>query len=213
MLGLGLDSWNNVMLFFLAVGAFAAALVGVSTFAVVQLQKAETQAAKDEFEKYKVDAGLEIAKANEAAGKANERAATLEKEAAQARAEQERLRGQLAWRRLTKVQHDAIVAALRAYRPPLPLDVVYPLGDAEAATFAAEIVRCLGDAGIAVAGNGASTNVWTPTPPFGMILTQPGAVQIANPIAQALVNAGFDVNVELHAPALKLIIGSKPAPF
>lgn len=58
------------MVGFLAVGAFSAAVVGVSTYCVIQLQKAESKAARNEFEKYRVDAGVEMADLNAQAKKA-----------------------------------------------------------------------------------------------------------------------------------------------
>src|SRR5258707_8553449 len=88
-------------------------------------------------------AQADAAKAVAETARANERTAVLEKEAAVARAEQERLRGQLAWRRLSRERHDAIVAALRNQKFESPLDVVFPLGDTEAASFAGEIVQTL----------------------------------------------------------------------
>jgi hypothetical protein len=64
-------------------------------------------------------AGLE----KEAAA-SKERTASLERETAQARAEQERLKGQLAWRRLTREQYNAIVSAAKRVNLDAPLDVV-----------------------------------------------------------------------------------------
>jgi hypothetical protein len=46
MLGLGLDSWNNILLFFLAITAVAAAFVGFSTYATIQLAKQEAADSK-----------------------------------------------------------------------------------------------------------------------------------------------------------------------
>jgi hypothetical protein len=184
--------------------AFVSAIVGYQL----------TELASDE-------ARIEIARANTATaalGKetaaAKERTAALEKEAAEARAEQERLKGQLAWRRLRREQHDAIVAALRNQKFETPLDVSFPLGDTEAASFAAEIVQTLKDSGVAVAGDGASAAAFMPVPPTGIIFGQPGTEQVAHPIAQALAMAGgMQVTIELQSPAAKLVVGSKPSQF
>jgi hypothetical protein len=43
--GFGLDSWNNLMVGGLAIAALAAVAVGVSTYVVIKLQKAEAAAA------------------------------------------------------------------------------------------------------------------------------------------------------------------------
>jgi len=55
MLGLGLDSWNNIMLICLGIGGVAAIAVGVSTYAVVRLQKQEALAAAERIEDLRAD--------------------------------------------------------------------------------------------------------------------------------------------------------------
>src|ERR1700747_704829 len=99
MLGLGLDSWNNVLLFFLAITAVAASFVGFSTYATIKLAKQEAADSKREFDEYKLtvegkvaEAKSEGIKAGETASNALLRAAELEKEAANARLETERLK-------------------------------------------------------------------------------------------------------------------------
>ena len=52
------------MLGSLGIAAFAAAIVGISTYVVVQLQRQELSASKGEFERYKLEAGQAIADAN-----------------------------------------------------------------------------------------------------------------------------------------------------
>jgi hypothetical protein len=61
MLGLSLHGWENVMVGSLAFAALFAAIVGISTYCVVQLQREEISASKDDFERYKIDASKEIA--------------------------------------------------------------------------------------------------------------------------------------------------------
>lgn len=56
MLGLSLDTWNNIMLSFLGVAAVAAAVVGISTYAAVQLAKLEAKDASDALDRYKAEA-------------------------------------------------------------------------------------------------------------------------------------------------------------
>ena len=82
MLGLSLPDWESVMLASLAFAAIAAGAVGVSTYAVVQLQRHEAAETTAALEEYKREAArdVEVAKksaatANEGAAKANERAA------------------------------------------------------------------------------------------------------------------------------------------
>src|SRR6266851_3627047 len=54
MLGLSLHGWENTMVASLALAAVFAAIVGICTYCVVQLQREEIQASKDDFEKYKI---------------------------------------------------------------------------------------------------------------------------------------------------------------
>jgi hypothetical protein len=112
MLGLPLDSWNNITLSFLGVAAFAAAIVGISTYAVVQLQKLEAKDASDALEQYKIDAGKEVATAKESAASALERAAGAEQRAAEANLELARLKSP---RTLSPEQQTRLVDKLKAF--------------------------------------------------------------------------------------------------
>jgi hypothetical protein len=64
MLGLDLDSWNNMLVASLAIAAAAAVIVGVSTFAVIRLQNAAELETKEEFDRYKLEAAKSISEAN-----------------------------------------------------------------------------------------------------------------------------------------------------
>jgi hypothetical protein len=237
MLGLSLHGWENTMVVFLIVAGFFAFVAGAATWAVVRLQRIELAKSALELEQYKVDAAkdleaaktesdakiavaraesaaaiekaqADIAKAVTQTAKANERAAALEKEAANARAEQERLKAQLAWRRLTKEQHDFLVAALRPHATKL--DLSHP-DDSEAALLASEIEQTLKEAGWTVSN---STGFWAPKPPIGIIVGQQSDT-IPHPLAKALADAGFQIIIEPGLPAdqLKLIVGVKPPAF
>jgi hypothetical protein len=70
MLGFGLDAWNNIMIASLAFGALAAVVVGVSTYAIIRLQKLEAQSASAEFERYKLATEKSISEANARAAEA-----------------------------------------------------------------------------------------------------------------------------------------------
>jgi hypothetical protein len=74
MLGLGLDSWNNVMALALAIGAFAAVVVGVSQYIIIQLQKAEAKDAAAAFERYKIGVEAQVADAKREGIEAGKRA-------------------------------------------------------------------------------------------------------------------------------------------
>lgn len=70
MAGLSLHGWENVMLASLALAAVFAALVGVATYCVVQLQRAEIAEAKEESERYKLDVERKISEADARAAEA-----------------------------------------------------------------------------------------------------------------------------------------------
>jgi hypothetical protein len=148
---------------------------------------------------------------NSEAGNARERAGILEKRAAELEGETLQLKSRLAWRRISKEQHDRIVAELSNIKAEIA--VTYPMGDAEAAVAASDIIKSLKDSGISIKGNGASASMFMPTPPFGIIVTQTGTEQIAHPIAKALVAAGISVKIETGAKEFSLIVGSRPSPF
>jgi hypothetical protein len=89
-------TWANWLL-------LASLIVGVvATFAIVVSGRERDAASK-----------RELARAQEGAAIANERAAGLERDAAAARLETERLKGLLAWRRISPDQTAHLVAALR----------------------------------------------------------------------------------------------------
>ena len=51
MWGFDLDSWDNIIVGFLTIGAAAALIVGVATYISFQLQKQETRDANDALER------------------------------------------------------------------------------------------------------------------------------------------------------------------
>jgi hypothetical protein len=107
MWGLSLDSWNNVIVGFLALGAVAAVVVGVSTYIAFQLQKQEAKDSKDELDKYKIEAATRVEEAKTAGIEAGKKAADallkaagLEKEAAELTAQNLKLEAAISPRRL-----------------------------------------------------------------------------------------------------------------
>ena len=71
------DSWNTILVVFLLITAIAAAVVAVSTWAVIRLQRQDAMDAAIAFEQYKLDTRKEIDEARAIAAKANERAEEL----------------------------------------------------------------------------------------------------------------------------------------
>jgi hypothetical protein len=148
MLGLGLDSWNSLLVIFLGIGALAALVVGVSTYAVIRLQKAEAKDATDAFELYKLRVAAQVAEAKKegidagkTAGDALVRAAELEKDAANARLETEKIKKVVAWRIIPPDEVSKLENALVA--KPGSVNLRYMDGDPEALFLAIQISQIL----------------------------------------------------------------------
>jgi hypothetical protein len=225
--GYALEFWDRVGIVSLIVGAIVGVIALLLTAAsayilyrVADAAQLELAAETKRSSEGLAAIGLETAKAKAALGvaqadiaKANAQIALANEGADQARAEQERLKAQLAWRRVTKELYDRIVVAVRTVKLDGPLDVAFPLGDVEAATLAADLIKALKAGGIAIKGDGASAAAFMPVPPTGIIVGQPGTEMVAQPFAQALASAGIPIAVEVGTPELKLVVGSKPSPF
>jgi len=148
MFGLGLDSWNDLVVVFLAIGAIAAIIVGISTYAVIRLQKAEAKDASDAFELYKLGVAAQVADANregieagKTAGDALVRAAELEREAANARLETEKIRKAVAWRVIPQEEILKLEQVLAT--KPGSVNLRYTDGDPEALFLAVQISQIL----------------------------------------------------------------------
>lgn len=159
MLGLDLHTWEAVMVWSLAIAAFGAVAVGVSTFLVVNLQREQAETTADAFSKYKVDAGLEIEQAKEGAASANvmaaqakERTATLERSNLELQTTLERERAarlkieeKMAPRTLSPKQSAEISAKLQPFgKVPFVLSVADAI---EAVELIGQISKALENAG------------------------------------------------------------------
>jgi hypothetical protein len=76
----------------------------------------------------------------------NERATLFEKEAADTRLEQERLKGQMAWRRITAERYQILIVNLKEH--PMEVWLTFVGNDPEATVFREDIDRTLDAAGI-----------------------------------------------------------------
>jgi hypothetical protein len=74
VLGLGLDSWNNLIVGLAALAGLFAVLAAIATYIAFQLQKAEAVAAKREFEQYKLTVEGRVADAKQEGIKAGQTA-------------------------------------------------------------------------------------------------------------------------------------------
>lgn len=136
------------MVVFLGIGAFAAIIVGISTYTVIRLQKAEAKDANDAFELYKLGVAAQVAdakkegiEAGKTAGDAMVRAAELEKEAANARLETEKIKKVVAWRIIPPEDTSKLEQVLTA--KPGSVNLRYTDGDPEALFLAIQISRIL----------------------------------------------------------------------
>jgi hypothetical protein len=149
MLGLSLHGWEDFMIAALAGVAFFGVLVGVATWAVVTLQRAEIAASKDEFERYKLDAGKRIAGANAAGDAAKADAAKANEKAEAERLERLKLEAILGPRSLTLAQQQAIAQLLKPFSGKRVAVTTYSL-DGEGATLATQIMAVLQAASVTV---------------------------------------------------------------
>ena len=227
--GLSLHGWEEAMRFSLAVVGVAGLIVGVSTYFVVTLQREEIASSRDEFDRYRVEAGREVAsvraeadskiesaredakvaveKAQADIANAKKQAAALEKETAQARLEQDRLRAQLAWRHLTADQSRIIARNIRNVGFEFKLFAVG--SDPESMVFGGEIKKALEAGGRNIDLFGAQ--FLGPVPILGIVVS--GTLEQINQLAKVFTEAGLNVVGEVGGsdnPHIK--VGSKPPP-
>jgi hypothetical protein len=126
MLGLLLHGWENVMVVFLILAGFTALVAGVSTWAVVRLQRIELAGTEQEFDKYKLDTAKEIAEANE--------------KSIQGQLELQRLK---AWRMLDGAKFKS---ALEGVTPPALVEILYVTECSDCFMFSGMIEALLKDA-------------------------------------------------------------------
>jgi hypothetical protein len=148
----------------------------------------------------------EAADSRERAANLERRAAELENEAAQARLEQERLKVQLAWRRLSEDQSRTITASLAGL--PLAPTLSAIASDPESTLFAMDIQHALAAAGFNVQIQ--SQLIFGQRPIVGLIISGPrGEVER---IAEGFLRAGINVTGRERDGALGILVGSKPPP-
>jgi hypothetical protein len=224
--GVPLHGWEDLMRYGLAVAGAAGLIVGLATWFVVQLQREEIAASARELEEYKLDAGRRIEAAKAEALRAQADVTKAQKEIAeandraeQARAEQERLKLQLAWRRLTKEQIETISETIRHKKMPINFHLIAPAGDPEANLYANDFARLFG---------GAIRQTYNPPGgisvgelPSGITWIGPKEEDLAG-FKEALTRAGIPFNTDtpriLLPPPISqdwpsLIIGHKPPTF
>lgn len=211
MLGLGLDAWNNIVVAALAFGAVAAIVIGVATYAVVRLQKADAEAAAVEFERYKLATEKTISEANA--------------RAEEAKLETERLKKEVAWRELPPGIAAKLVAELS--KEPGEIAIVWLVGDPESAEYSSHFANVFRNAGWQIEIVGRTFL----GPPEGLYvehgkLWNPSIDEAVKRLRKTLGDAGIAIQpgnapVEANVPQLmlgndtsniRLVVGVKPAP-
>jgi hypothetical protein len=195
MFGYNSDWWNMVMLGTLVVAALAAVAVAFVTYAVIDTQKREAVANAQEFERYKLSVESKVSDAK--------------KDADNAHLETERLRAQVAWRRISPDQHARLIDALSMHRFSMYFE--YSQSDPEATQFAEDIFKSLKDTpGITVYP--PHPLVMPPAPPGVTVSGTDGPDKIA--LQSALTKAGIEFTIGANmAGEPRISVGSKPTPF
>lgn len=218
MFGFDLHGWEALMLWSLTIAALAAVAVVLSTRIVILLQREENKAKSEELAKYQADAGIRIAEALTAAAKAHERAADLERQTELLRVEAERAKESAAlankqilemkrMRRLEKPQAEALRPLLTSkwfQSEPKAALRVSAVSDAEAETFALELMRFFESCGVNIyPTNGGLPNGCTQGEPnaHGLVMALRNATTTAanQPFARfqvAMEQIGFPFLVE-----------------
>jgi hypothetical protein len=188
MFGYNSDWWNTVVLIALAVAAFAAAATVFATYAVITTQKREADENAQQFERYKL---------------------SVEGKVADAKLETERLRAQVAWRRISPEQHIGLAQVLSIHGFAMYFE--YSQSDPEATQFAEDIYKSLTSiSGMTVYP--PHPLVLPPAPPGLTVLGTDGSEKTA--LESALTSAGIPFTVSAATSgAPRLSVGSKPSPF
>jgi len=190
------------------VGLFAAfagaALSLTSGIAQNYFQKIVTARKDAALVEYQTEATKQIAAAND-------RAAAANKQAEQAKLAQEELKATLAWRRVSKAQHEKIVNRLLGRK--FVVKIVYPPTDPEAATFANDVGKTLRDAGLLPEAQPTIDD----SPSFGIGISRtiddalPDSDWVA--LAEAFKSADITLGLGDQAKVITIFIGSKKQPF
>ena len=186
--GYNSDWWNVALIVGLIATALAAVAVCFTTYGVVYTQKIEAAEKDRVLERYKLDADKKIA---------------------DAKLETERLRAQVAWRRISPEQHSKLIKALSGNSFAMYFE--FSQSDPEATQFAEDIYKCI----VSIPG----ITVYPPHPlvlppaPRGLTVSGTDGVD-KTALESALTSAELEFTVSgASEGAVRLSVGSKPSPF
>ena len=175
-----------------------------------------------QFDKSLTDAKIELGRQQERTANADARVAGLETDAANAKSEMARqqtraadaeralleLQQRLAHRRISKADHDRLVASLIPFRGSVVR--LTKLGDAEAAQYADDVLAILRDAGWSVQ---LSTVGMVATPLYGLVYTVDASTPAGRALAAALhILPTGGARARVLAPGVvgDILVGLKP---
>jgi hypothetical protein len=179
------DFLFNVSNVVLIVGALAVLLGTIGAIAM--------GAAREQFANERISANeAETARANN--------------ESAQALLEQERLRSQLAWRRLNPIQFQTLTDGLNELRD-ISISLQALTSDPESMVYGQDIERALHSAGFELnLGGGLPFGLF-----FGVIIK--GTAENAARVHSAFIAAQIESSVQIeNRPGVSILVGSKPPP-
>ena len=175
----------------------------------------------DQLELQTEQAKAEFAQANADIARANKKIVEAQRDAAQAPSGKNNL-GRLAWRRMTRQQHDDLVTALKAKAITVLIYVETVNTDPEAVQYWGEILQTLKDAGLNVVGREGG---YLKASGIGVVESELPEREI---LKVAFETAGVPLRdvikrfggpppgpllPPLLPPLLSIVVGSKPPPF
>ncbi len=205
MWGHTVQFWQSIADWLLLAAAILGALTVIGSFASSVISGQALKRLQTDADQRIALATARGEEARADAARANEHTARLENETEQARLETERLRQQMAWRRLSEDQIKKIASGLASLAIPLRMAAI--ANDPESMLFASDIRRALLVAGITTT---LASKVIAGAVPVGIIIK--GPKDDALRVGQAFVAAGLNVQIKEQAGDLKILVGSKPPP-
>ena len=188
-------------------GAYFALIAGAVVVTLATMTLFWTTGIRERFANERLaDAEARSNEARADVARANAKTAAMALETEKVRLDQERLKGQMAWRRINPDQHKIIVNALRNH--PMTILLLAYGNDPEAQQYAADIQRTLEDAGCTVS---YSIGMFaTPIKGLGMSMATSGDGSL---LYAALRSAGLEVGDIPKKDSIMIVVGGKPPAF
>jgi hypothetical protein len=223
------NRWHDISWYGLLIAGTLTALAASATvsFVFVQFWSSSVRERNsgwrtNQLELQTEQARAEFAQASADISHANKKIAEAQRDAAQARFAQEQLKEKLAWRRMTRQQHDDLVAALRANPITIPIYVETVNTDPEAVQYWEDVLQTLKDAGMNVVGQegghlrASGIGIVESELPEREILKAAfgtAGVHLRDVIKRFGERPPAPLRTPLLTPLLTIVVGSKPPVF